>query len=190
MPEPSLEQDTAVSRLPRWARRTLVAVAAVYLTGVFFEGIGKTFLQGLLYRPFIYFAQIAALFPHAATHSIEYRVEGYGCDGHVSEIDIRPYFPIHADDKESRFERAMHFYKEYRPTLTVLDQYIVERHNRDHDPKIGGVILMSLRIPIPGAGAAFPRYERTPLASHPKEERKVWYKTPRELVLERCGGGT
>jgi hypothetical protein len=189
MPVPENEQRVATSRLPTWARRALVGVSVLYLSCVFFEGIGKTFLQNLVYRPFIYFAQIAALFPRAATHSIEYRAEGYGCDGRVSEIDVRPYFPIHADDKESRFERAMHFFMRDQPTLTALDQYVVDRYNRDHDPKIGGVILLSLRIPIPAVGSSFPRYERTSLGNHPKDERKVWYKTPRDVLLGRCGGG-
>src|SRR4051794_6469738 len=188
MPQPKLEEhDVAVSKLPKGVRRALVGVACVYLAGVFFEGIGKTFLQSILYRPFIYFAQIAALFPRIATYSIEYRAEGYRCDGQVSEIDVRPYFPIHADDKESRFERAMHFFMKDKSTLGVLDAYITDRYNRDHDLKIGGVVLMSLRIPIPAAGASFARYQRTALSAHPKGERKVWYKTPADVVLGRCG---
>jgi hypothetical protein len=47
-------------------------------------------------------------------------------------------------------------------------------------------VFLSLRIPIPPPGTPFPRYERVPLADHPKEQRKVWYVTPHELVLSRC----
>jgi hypothetical protein len=187
MPEPGRQREqVAESGFPIGVRRALIVVACVYLLGVFFEGIGKTFLQGLLYRPFIYFAQVAALFPRAATHSIEYRVEGYRCDGHISEIDVRPYFPIHADDKESRFDRAMHFFLKDKSTLAALAEYITDRYNREHDPKVGGVILLSLRIPIPSPGSPFPRYERTALSTHPKEQRKIWYDTPRDVVMQRC----
>jgi hypothetical protein len=36
---------------------------------------------------------------------------GWRCDlERYEEIDVRPYFPIHSDDKESRFDCAMFFY--------------------------------------------------------------------------------
>jgi hypothetical protein len=51
------------------------------------------------------------------------------------------------------------------------------------------MLFLSLRVPIPPAGSAFPRYERAPLSDFPKEQRKVWYATARDVVSRRCGGG-
>jgi len=166
-------------------RSALAVLGAAYVLAVFSEGVGGS-LAHLVYRPVLFFAQVAALFPHPATHVIEYRAQSYGCDAAVSELDVRPYFPIHADDKESRFDRAMFFYRQHRPTMEALDAYLVREHNRSGAPRIGGVSLMSLRIPLPEPGSSFPRYTRTALDAHPAEQRKVWYFTPRELVLERC----
>ena len=170
---------------PRGFRRVLAVLAAAYILAVFSEGVGGS-LAHLVYRPVLFFAQIAALFPHPATNVIEYRAQSYGCDGTVSELDVRPYFPIHANDKESRFDRAMYFYRQHRPTMEALDDYLVREHNRTGASAIGGVSLMSLRIPLPEPGSAFARYTRLPLDSYPPEERKVWYFTPRAQVLERC----
>ena len=102
---------------------------------------------------------------------------------------MRPYFPIHSDDKESRFDRAMFFYRTDKPTMEALESYVMREYNRTEADKIGGVVFMSLRIPIPAPGTPFPRYERVPLADHPKEQRKVWYVTPHDLVLQRCKEG-
>jgi hypothetical protein len=169
--KPAEKISLELSPGPTWLRRCLVGLGGLYIAAVFCEAVGWQ-LHGLLYRPILFFCQIAALFPRAATYSIEYRAEGYTCSGRVVEIDVRPYFPIHADDKESRFDRALFFY-------------------RTEPDKIGGVVFMSLRIPIPAPGTPFPRYERVPLADHPKEQRKVWYVTPHDLVLSRCKeGGT
>jgi hypothetical protein len=177
-----------VSPGPLWLRRVLATLGVFYVVAVFFEAVGWQ-LHGLVYRPILFFCQIAALFPSAATYSIEYRAEGYTCGGRVVEIDVRPFFPIHADDKESRFDRAMFFYRSDKPTMEALEAYVMREYNRTEPDKIGGVVFMSLRVPIPAPGTAFPRYERQPIADHPKEQRKVWYVTPHDLVLQRCKEG-
>jgi hypothetical protein len=174
---------------PRWLRIALVVSGALYISAVFCEAVGSR-LYNFVYQPVLFFAQIAALFPRAATHGIEYRAEGYTCSGRVVEIDVRPFFPIHSDDKENRFDRAMHFYREDKPTMQALEAYVMGHYNHTEADKIGGVIFLSLRVPIPPPGTPFPRYERVPIADHPKEQRKVWYVTPHELVLERCKGAT
>ena len=166
-------------------RRALILVGALYVAAVFCEGAGAS-LQRAVFRPVLFFCQIAALFPHAATNVIEYRAEGYTCSGRVVEIDVRPFFPLHADDKENRFERAMFFYRQHRPTMQALEAYLMQEYNRDAADKIGGVILLSLRNPLPAPGSSFARYERTPLLDHPKEQQKVWYVTPHETVVGRC----
>jgi hypothetical protein len=173
---------------PEWLRIVLTIFGSLYVVAVFFEAVGWQ-LYGLVWRPVLFFCQIAALFPHAATHSIEYRAEGYTCGSRIVEVDVRPFFPIHADDKESRFDRAMFFYRNDKPAMEALEAYVMREYNKRETDKIGGVVFLSLRIPIPPPGTPFPRYERVPLADHPKEQRKVWYVTPHDLVLQRCKDG-
>jgi len=156
-----------------------------YIAAMFLEGAG-TPLHHVLPRPLLFFCQISALFPHAATHSIEYRAQGYTCGNRVVEIDLRPYFPIHADDKENRFDRAMFFYRQDRTVMQALEAFVMREHNRSDPDKIGGVSFMSLRIPLPAPGSSFPRYRRLPLADYPAEYRRVWYHTPHDTVLRRC----
>jgi hypothetical protein len=184
-PEIQVEYSPGSPRL----RRVLVVLGSLYIAAVFCEGAGIQ-LHRLVYRPVLFFCQVAALFPHAATYSIEYRAEGYSCNtGHFFEVDVRPFFPIHADDKESRFDRAMFFYRNEKTTMEALEAYVMREYNRTEPDKIAGVKFMSLRIPIPSPGSAFSRYARTPLADHPKDERKVWYTTPHETALSRCNEG-
>jgi len=183
-PEPRIERGPGSPGF----RRALVVIGGLYIAAVLCEGV-KPSLHRLLYRPILFFCQIAALFPQAATHAIEYRAEGYTCSGRAIEIDVRPFFPIHADDKESRFERAMHFYHSDRTTMQALETYVMREHNRSDPERIGGVVFLSLLTPIPAPGSSFPRYARTPLFDHPKEQRKVWYATPHEIVLRRCKEG-
>ncbi len=170
-------------------RRALVALGVAYIAAMFSEAVGWQ-LHGLIWRPILFFCQIAALFPTAATHSIEYRAQGYTCGNRVVEVDVRPFFPIHADDKESRFDRAMYFYRTDRTTMEALESYVLGEYNRNELDKIGGVVFLSLRIPVPQPGSAFPRYERKPLTDYPSEQRKVWYFTPHETVQKRCREGS
>jgi hypothetical protein len=170
-------------------RLVLAVVGGLYIAGVFIEGAGGGRLDRIVPRPILFFCQIAALFPRAATHRIEYRAEALPCQGPAFEVDVRPFFPIHADDKESRFDRALHFYRNDRPTMEALESYVMDGYHRREQAPIGGVLFLSLRVPIPAPGSAFPRYERAPLADFPKEQRKVWYATSRDVVNRRCGGG-
>jgi hypothetical protein len=186
-PEPA--KDVALGPGLPALRRTLVALGGAYIAAMFLEAVGGQ-LHRLVWRPLLFFCQIAALFPTAATHSIEYRAQGYTCDNRVVEVDVRPFFPIHADDKESRFDRAMFFYRNDRPTMEALEAYVMREYNRTQPDKLGGVVFLSLRIPVPKPGGPFPRYERKPLVDYPSEQRKVWYFTPHETVLKRCKEGS
>jgi hypothetical protein len=147
-----------------------------------------------------YFAQIAALFPGPTHHSIDYRVEGFRCrDKAWVEIDVSPWFPIDADNKEGRFYRAIHFYGDQHPhrqTLRALDEFIVTHYDGDivdaasrgqggGDP-IGGVRFVRLHVPLGTPGDGSPRYQRTPLSEHPADERKDLYYTPESKREERC----
>jgi hypothetical protein len=181
--------EVAPSPGPPWLRLALGVAGALYIAGVFMEGAGGARLDRVVPRPLLFFSQIAALFPHAATYRIEYRAEGLPCQGPAFEVDVRPFFPIHADDKESRFDRALHFYRNDRPAMEALESYVIERYAALEPGKLGGMLFLSLRVPIPAPGSAFPRYERAPLSDFPKEQRKVWYATSRDVVNRRCGGG-
>src|SRR6202042_3275298 len=52
-------------------------LAGAYLAGVWLDGVGSTLPSHLLPRVPNYFLQIAALFPRAATMSIDYRAEAW-----------------------------------------------------------------------------------------------------------------
>jgi hypothetical protein len=162
---------------------------------VWLDGVGSGIPASVLPRAANYFVQVAALFPRAAVASIDYRAEGFVCgEGAWRELDTRPYFPIDPDDKENRFNRVMHFFRENRKTMTSLDSYLVDNHNsathEDGIPPgraIGGVRLLSLRIPLPSPGDRLQRVSRQPLSSYPEDQRKVFYHTPRSKLAERCG---
>jgi hypothetical protein len=173
----------------------LRVVAGLYLAGVWLDGVGSTLPAHVLPRAANYFLQIAALFPRAATMSIDYRAEAWVCaDKRWEEFDTRPYFPLDPDDKENRFQRVMHFYRQERTTMHALDAYLIERHASgkgedgiDALKPLGGVRLMSLRIPLPTPGEPLERNRHLPLAEYPKAERHFFYHTPRSKVAERCG---
>jgi hypothetical protein len=177
------------------SRVALRALAAAYLAGVWLDGAGTGIAARVLPRPANYFLQVAALFPTAAVASIDYRAEAFVCgDSTWIELDTRPYFPIDSNDKENRFNRVMHFFRENRTTLNALDAYLVGRHNSGRfedgiprDRSIGGVRLLSLRIPLPAPGDRLQRASRSPLSYYPEEQRKVFYHTPRSKLAERCG---
>ena len=174
-----------------WKRYALVALAAFYLADVWLDGVGSTLPGKILPRSLLYFGQIAALFPHAGEKQIDYRAEGYRCSDHKwVEIDPRPWFPIDNDNKENRFYRAVQFYRENRKVMRALDEYIVKHHNASHDEKIGGVRILSLRIPLPPPGTKIDPYKREELAKYPDDQRHSWYWSPGSMRRERCGGSS
>lgn len=176
--------------------RVLVAVASAYLACIALDGSGCSWPSKVLPRPLAFFTQVSVLFPRAAHATIDYRAEAWVCSQKDwVELDTRPYFPIDPDDKENRFNRAMHFFRENRKTMHALDRYLVRRHDErpgadgiDAGERIGGVRLLSLRIPIPPVGSKFERYRREPLAHYPESERKYFYHTPESIRARRCAG--
>jgi hypothetical protein len=179
----------------RTVRAVLKALGAIYLAGVWLDGVGSNLPAKVLPRTLNYFMQIAALFPKAALMSIDYRVEGWVCaDQKWEELDARPYFPIDPDDKENRFQRVMHFFRDHRPTMQALDAYLVASHNAGkhadgiaEDRAIGGIRTQSLRIPLPKPGDPLTRPVRRPLASYPEEQKAFFYHTKKSKLAERCG---
>ena len=179
----------AQSWAPAWLRRTATALAVLYLAAVWLDAAGTGLPQRVLPRPLLLFTQVAELFPNAARASIEWRARGWRCDvKQFEEIDVRPFFPIRRDDKESRFDRAMFFYHREHRVLEALDDYIVAAQNRANpDRRIGGLLLMSLRVPIPPLGEAGPRRQWLPSADFPSSvERRYWYTTPSDARAKRC----
>jgi hypothetical protein len=179
-----------------YGRTALRVLAGAYLAGVWLDGVGSTLPSHVLPRVANYFLQVAALFPRAATMSIDYRAEAWVCaDKKWEELDTRPFFPLDPDDKENRFQRVMHFLRQDETTMHALDAYLVGQHPtaRGEDgidalKPIGGVRLLSLRIPLPNPGEPLERNRRLPLAEYPESERHVFYHTPRSKAAERCGG--
>jgi hypothetical protein len=183
-----LQRRKAVLNGPgsRRLRLALAALAAVYLAGLWLNAAGAP-LEDVVPRPLLYFMQVARLFPNAVDVTTEYRAEAYVCgERRWVELDVRPFFPIHADDKESRFDRAMFFYHRSPAVMKALDEYLVGASNRAGHAPIGGVLLMSLRIPVPRPGQAVAPYRQRPLAEYPPDTRKYWYRTSLDEARERC----
>jgi hypothetical protein len=175
-------------RRPAW-RIAVAGVAAFYLLGVFLDAAGVSWPGRLLPLPLRFFVQVAELFPHAAQDAVEWRAEAFHCgSGRFEELDVRPFFPIRPDDKESRFYRAMFFHHRQRPVLVALEGYLVREQNRLHpDDPIGGVILLSLLVPIPPPGTAAERYQRRPLGAYPPSvTRHYWYGSTPAAARRRC----
>jgi hypothetical protein len=179
----------ADSWAPAWLRLTCAFVGVAYILSIWLGAIGTGLPELALPRPLLFFTQVAELFPHAALDSIEWRVRGWRCDlARFDEIDVRPFFPIREDDKESRFDRAMFFHHRQRLVLEALDRYLTDVQNRTHPAdRIGGVMLMSLRIPIPPMGEPGSRRRWMPLSEYPAEvERRYWYTTSQAGREHRC----
>ena len=129
------------------------------------------------------------LFPDAQPVAIDYRAEGWVCSRRrFEEIDTRAYFPLRPNDKENRFYRLAQFYRHNRPAMQALEEYLVGRVNAHSDDadKIGGVRVLSLRVPIPAPGSSVERWRRKPLDDFPESERHDWFWTPRSRRAERC----
>ena len=171
------------------------AIAIAYLAGVWIYGVGITFQYNFMPGTASYFLEVAGLFPNAAKVALEYRVEGWVCaDKRWEELDYRPYFPLHSDDKENRFQRIMSFFRKDAPTMESLDDFLVEHHATgkykdgiDGARALGGVRYVSLRVPLPKVGDKIERFRIRPLAEYPKAYRHVYYRTDRETIDERCG---
>lgn len=184
----------AYTEWPQRRRLALRILGAAYLAGVWLDGTGTGIPAAVLPRVPNFFLQVSALFPYAATASIDYRAEGFVCEDKTwRELDTRPYFPIDRDDKENRFNRTMHFLRTNRPTMVALETYLVDQHDAgradDGIPsglRIGGVRLSSVRIPVPEPGEPLERYARRPLAWYPEADRHVFFHTPRTRLAARC----
>jgi hypothetical protein len=174
---------------PRWLRYVLVGVAAIY----FFMLLKHPSER---WQPLSFFVQATKLFPEADDVALEYRLDAWSCDARAwVPLDPRPFFPIEADDKESRFQRFGYFYADRgsradrRLVLRALDDYIVERHGHVDDGlagAIGGIRMYKWRRTLPKPGDPVPRYVYRPLAPVPADERTELFHTVTSTRKERC----
>ena len=186
--------------LPWWGTWIATFVAVIYMLLVF----GEAEWPGIIYRRLhtgrtvAFFSEIARLFADRSTLTIDFRAEAFRCDTHqFEELDLAPYFPMHAGDKENRFDRTMFFYLNDPEVHQALEDYIISRHNArvaagepTDLPRIGGIELLSLRIPIPPPGSDFPRFRHIPLSEIPKDWKRVpWYLTGLDERMRRCAEG-
>jgi hypothetical protein len=184
---PLVDPDTVTLR--KVVRGALIIIAGLYLVTLWLDTVSSSRIARYLPRTWVYFAQIAALFPDAKPMTFEYRAEAWSCsEKKWQELDVRPYFPLDADNKENRFYRAMQFHRKHRSVMNALDDYLVRRWNADGaHSSIGGVRFLSLRVPIPKPGTHIEPYRYEPLASFPAEQRHNWYWTKKSHRAERCG---
>jgi hypothetical protein len=153
----------------------------LYLGLVWLDSAGTSVLA-LVPQPARFFCQVAQLFPRAADQIIEWHVKGFRCSTRkFEEVDIRPAFPIHTDDKENSFERAMFFYLKNHRVLHALDVYLGSALGE----KLGGVMLLSVRQPIPEPGQVTECHQQRPLDAEPGE-RHYWYVTDPDERERRC----
>ncbi len=181
---------------PMPVRIAVAVVAGLYLLALVLQPAQRGWRS-----PIAYFTTCTGLFPQAdwvgsdeATKvpgAKEFRVEAWSCDRNRWEaFDPEPYFPIQADDKESRLPRMIHFYIELgasaadeRATAHALEDFLFEHH--DHDGaddgvpgKLGGIRLSRVATPFGAVGDNVPRYRYEPLAAVPADARvTVLYQT-------------
>lgn len=181
------KRDTTAASPRRFFRRLALAAAVSYLAFIWLDAVGTGIPTLVLPLPLRFFVQVAQLFPRAAIDAIEWRAKGYRCrTRRFEELDLSPYFPIHAGDKENRFDRALFFYLEERRVLTALDAFIADAERKRGDP-IGGVMILSLRTPIAAPGTDEPRYRRIPVDQLPPSVvRRYWYVTDPAERVRRC----
>ncbi len=129
-----------------------------------------------------FFTESTCLFPRANRVVSDFRLDAWSCSARRWEpIDPRAYFPIEADDKESRFQRFGYFYHRNRASLEALEAWIFARHPTTADGlagTIGGIRLARWTRPIPEVGSTIERYVYRPLDPVPVAQRKDLYYTP------------
>ena len=170
---------------PRWLRAALVVVAVAY-----YGALVKHPPMTNALRPLVFFTYCTALFPNADRISQEYRLEAWSCPAHHwVPLDPRPYFPIEADDKESRFQRLGFFYGKVGAVMEALDEYVMTRHPEVDDGvtgPIGGIRVVQVRRELPSPGDEIPRYVYRPLEPAPEDQRKDLWFTEGKTRKSRC----
>jgi hypothetical protein len=160
-------------------RPLLVALSSIYLGSIWVSGVSLRGPDRWLPRAIRPFTQVSCLFPYAPPgYRTEYRAEGWSCaTERFLPLDIRPAFPSDGDDTTTGFSRVMErFFSEPR-VLEALDDFLVHHASTSSASRIGGVRLLSERVPI---GAEDP--------ASPNPPSRLWYETPPALAERTCRG--
>jgi hypothetical protein len=169
---------------PRWFRRALVGIAAVYFAALVHHPLLS------FARPVQFFTESTCLFPRADVYAIEYRLAAWSCgEAKWKPIDPGAYFPIEVANKESRFQRLSYFYKQVRPVMHALDDFVMERHphvSDGVDGKIGGIRLFETLQTLPEPGGDVQRYHWEPLAPIPTTGIRDAFYTTGPTRKDRC----
>ena len=203
--KPPPSADVARAPLPVWLSVALPIVAVLYLVMLVFHQFRHNAWPKALQAPML-FIESTELFPTADRYATEFKLEGYSCREKAWQpMDPRPYFPMHGDDKESRFQRIVHFYDEdkkatgskfLRPVMRALEHFILDGHGAGADDgvagPIGGIHIYQALTPIPAPGDDIARYEYRPLEPAPvdDEHRAEVYRTPEAHLAQTCPNGT
>ncbi len=193
MPPQLRDSEIARGPGPRWLRITLAVVAGIYLAALIKHPSSSGSLGSVAF-----FTEATKLFPEADNVALEYRLDAWSCDAHAwVPLDPRPYFPIEADDKESRFQRLGYFYGDRaggetrRTVMNALDDYILAHHDGFDDGvagKIGGIKFFKVSRPLPAVGDEVPRYVYRPLSPPPPEAKITeLFHTRASIRKARCG---
>ncbi|MGE5187124.1 MAG: hypothetical protein ACM31C_33975 [Acidobacteriota bacterium] len=193
MPPQLRDSEIARGPGPRWLRITLAVVAGIYLAALIKHPSSSGSLGSVAF-----FTEATKLFPEADNVALEYRLDAWSCEAHAwLPLDPRPYFPIEADDKESRFQRLGYFYGDRaggetrRTVMNALDDYILAHHESVDDGvagKIGGIKFFKVSRPLPAVGDEVPRYVYRPLAAPPPEAKLTeLFHTRASIRKARCG---
>jgi hypothetical protein len=187
-----VESEIARGPGPRWLRIGLVAVAGIYFV-LLLKPPSPTGKLGVV----AFFAEATKLFAEADNVTLEYRLEGWSCDARAwVPLDPRPYFPIEADDKESRFQRFGYFYGDRaggetrRTAMNALDEFIIARHDGVDDGltgRLGGIRFFKLSRPLPAVGDPVERYVYRPLAPAAADAKRTdLFYTRGSVRKQRC----
>jgi hypothetical protein len=196
------QTDVAHGPGPGWFRFVLaVAALTYYLLITCVDHQSK--LKAKLPAAITYFTQETELFANADRYVLDFHTDAWSCERRQWEpLDPRPYFPLHAGDKENRLFRVLTMYlKEpgkhshwFRPVARALERYIVEHHAAGGDDgvagPIGGVRFTRTFTAFGWPGDDVPRYEYRPLDPLPwglhKEQA---YETPAPHLQGQCDAG-
>ena len=193
-------EDVARGPGPPWFRVALVLAALLYYLLLSLIDHARKIVVP---RPIAFFTQTTQLFASSDDNVIEYHLEAWSCDRNAWEpMDPRPYFRVHADDKESRFQRVMHFYEEdpgkkghwMRPVMRAMERYLIEHHRDDGADDgvagpIGGIHVFKTLAAIPEPGDDVPRYQYRPLAKIAERDQSELFHTPDSHREKQCAAG-
>jgi hypothetical protein len=192
--------DVARGLGPPWFRAALVVLAIAYYLTLSLVDHARRITPP---RIVAFFTQATQLFMSSDANVIEFHLEGWSCPRQRWEpMDPRPYFRVHADDKESRFQRVAYFYeldpgkkgKWMRPVMRAMERYLIEQHaaggaDDGVDGPIGGIHIFKTLTPIPDPEWAIDRYEYRPLDKIAEKDQVELFHTPESKRAKQCAAG-